>query len=139
MNTIQLLGRVGKTPEIRYAQSGIPICNLSLATSEKIKGEEKTQWHRLVAFSKTAELIEKYVKKGDQLCIEGKIQYDKYDKNGNTVYTTDIIVNRIHFIGGKSNNGQTNNNRQNQGSGQNHRQFQGGSQGSQDDDSAIPF
>ena len=91
------------------------ICNLSLATSEKIKGEEKTQWHRLVSFGKTAELIEQYVKKGDQLAIEGKISYGSYDKDGTTVYTTDIIVNRIHFVSSKSNQNQERKQSANQG------------------------
>ena len=101
MNIVTLLGRIGKEPEVRYSQQGMAICNISLATSEKIKGEDKTQWHRLVAFDKTAELIGKYVNKGDQLGIEGKISYGSYEKDGTPIYTTDIIVNRIHFVGGK--------------------------------------
>ena len=101
MNIVTLLGRIGKEPEVRYSQSGMAVCNVSLATSEKVKGEDKTQWHRLVAFDKTAELIGKYVNKGDQLGIEGKISYGSYEKDGTPIYTTDIIVNRIHFVGGK--------------------------------------
>ena len=101
MNIVTLLGRIGKEPEVRYSQSGMAVCNVSLATSEKVKGEDKTQWHRLVAFDKTAELIGKYVNKGDQLGIEGKISYGSYEKDGTPIYTTDIIVNRIHFIGSK--------------------------------------
>jgi single-strand DNA-binding protein len=101
MNIVTLLGRIGKEPETRYTQSGMCVCNVSLATSKKIKGEDKTAWHRLVAFDKTAELIGQYVHKGDQLGVEGEISYGSYDKDGTTVYTTDIIVNRIHFVGGK--------------------------------------
>ena len=112
MNSVQLLGRVGKDPEIRYSQTGTAVCNFSLATSEKVKGDDKTQWHRCVAFLKTAEIIEKYIKKGDQLAIEGKISYGSYEKDGNTVYTTDIIVNRIHFVGGKKDGHKEPNNQQ---------------------------
>lgn len=101
MNSVQLIGRIGKSPEIRYAQSGTAVCNVSLATNKKVKREDKTSWHRLVAFGKTAELIEKYVKKGDQLGVEGEISYGSYEKEGVPVYTTDIIVNRIHFISEK--------------------------------------
>ncbi len=137
MNLVQLFGRVGKQPEIRYAQSGTAVCNLSLATSKKVKGEDKTQWHRLVAFSKTAELIEKYINKGDQLAIEGEIQYGSYEKEGVTVYTTDILVNRIHFVSGKSNN-QSNN--QDQGySQQNNSGQPQGQQPVPDDSENIPF
>jgi len=102
MNVTMLIGRIGKDPELKYSQSGMAICTFSLATTERIKGEDKTQWHRCVSFNKTAELIEKYTHKGDQLGIEGKISYGSYDKDGVKVYTTDIIVNRIHFISGKT-------------------------------------
>ena len=137
MNSVQLLGRIGKPPEIRYSQSGTAVCNVSLATSEKVKGEEKTQWHRLVAFGKTAELIEKYINKGDQLCVEGKISYGSYEKDGNTVYTTDIIVNRIHFVS-KPKQGQGGN--QSQQPAQQNNQSGGQTSGQQPIfDSDIPF
>ena len=139
MNTVQLLGRIGKSPEIRYAQSGTAVCNFSLATSEKVKGEDKTQWHRLVAFGKTAELIEKYCNKGDQLAVEGKIQYGSYEKDGQTIYTTDILVNRIHFVSSKSKFSQEPQDRQGQGYNPNQQQTQGGYQDSQLVDGDIPF
>jgi len=102
MNVVNLLGRLGRDPEISYSQSGMAICKFSLATSEKRSGEQITQWHRCTAFGKTAELIEQYIHKGDQLACEGKIQYGQYDKDGVTRYTTDIIINRIHFVSGGS-------------------------------------
>ena len=142
MNIVTLLGRVGKEPDQKYTQSGMAICNLSLATSEKSKGEEKTQWHRLVSFGKTAELIEQYVKKGDQLAIEGKISYGSYDKDGTTVYTTDIIVNRIHFVSSKSNQNQERKQPANQGYGNQQRQEPNDSGAYHPDDlqdSDIPF
>ncbi len=107
MNNVQLLGRIGQDPELNYTQSGMAVGKFSLATNKKIKGEDKTSWHRCVAFQQTAELIGKYVNKGDQLCVEGEISYGSYDKDGVKVYTTDIVVNRIHFVsaGKKQNQG----------------------------------
>jgi single-strand DNA-binding protein len=60
-NKVQLLGRVGRDPETRYTQSGDPISNFSLATSQKVKGEERTEWHQVSVFGKTAEIVEKYM------------------------------------------------------------------------------
>ena len=134
MNVVHLIGRIGKQPEIRYSQSGTAICNVSLATSKKINGEDKTEWHRLLAFGKTAELIEKHINKGDQLGIEGEIRYCQYESDGVTKYTTDIVVNRIHFIGGRSQG--------NQNQGQPQSQQQGYDQQSQpvpDEGDSIPF
>ena len=99
MNIVTLLGNIGKDPETRYTQNGMAVTNFSLATNEVVKGEKKTQWHRCVAFDKTAELIGQYVRKGSTLGVEGKISYGSYEKEGVTHYTTDIIVNRIHFTG----------------------------------------
>ena len=107
VNKVIVLGRIGKDPELSYAASGMAICKFSLATSEKNKqGEEKTEWHRCVAFQKAGELIAQYVQKGDELYVEGKISYGKYNKDGVDVYTTDIIVNQMNFISGKKGGGQ---------------------------------
>jgi len=102
MNLAILLGNVGRDPEIRYAQSGTAVVNFTLATNKKVNGEDKTSWHRCVVFGKTAEIIEQYVKKGSKIGVEGEISYGSYDKDGTTVYTTDIIVNRFHFAGEKA-------------------------------------
>jgi single-strand DNA-binding protein len=72
MNKAILIGNVGKEPEIRKTQSGISVANFSLATSKKIKGEDKTEWHRIVAWDKLAEIIEKYVHKGDKTNDRGR-------------------------------------------------------------------
>ena len=106
MNQVTLIGRVGKDPDVKYSQSGTAVCNFSLATSKKIKGEDQTQWHRCVAFGKTAEIISEYVSKGDQFAVSGEINYGSYDKDGTTVYTTDIIVFQFDFISGKKEQGQ---------------------------------
>ena len=108
MNTVQLLGYIGQQPEINYTQSGMAIGKFSLATKKRVKGEDKTSWHRCVAFQQTAELVGKYVNKGDQLAVEGDISYGSYDMDGHTVYTSDIIVNRIHFVGGRKESQQNN-------------------------------
>ena len=101
MNKAILIGNVGKEPEIRKTQSGISVANFSLATSKKIKGEDKTEWHRIVAWDKLAEIIEKYVHKGDKLMIEGEIETRDYEKDGQKVYTTEIRAWNMEMLGGK--------------------------------------
>jgi single-strand DNA-binding protein len=101
-----IIGRLGRDPEIKYAQSGTAICNLSVATSEtwndKNTGQkqEKTEWHRAVAFGKQAEILERYLKKGDQVYLEGQLQTRSYDKDGQTHYATEIVVRNFTFLGG---------------------------------------
>lgn len=105
INKIILLGRLGSIPELQTTQTGVSICTFSMATSRKKKdGQEITQWHRCKAFLKTGELIAQYVKKGDQLYIEGEINYGEYEKDGIKRYTTDIIVREMSFIGGGQKN-----------------------------------
>lgn len=101
MNKAILIGNVGKEPEIRKTQSGISVANFSLATSKKIKGEDKTEWHRIVAWDKLAEIVEKYVHKGDKLMIEGEIETREYEKDGRKVYTTEIRAWNMEMLGGK--------------------------------------
>lgn len=102
MNKAILIGNVGKQPEIRKTQSGISVANFSLATSKKVKGEDKTEWHRVVAWDKLAEIIEKYVNKGDKIMIEGEIETREYEKEGRKVYTTEIRAWNMEMLGGKS-------------------------------------
>ena len=102
MNKAILIGNVGKEPEIRKTQSGISVANFSLATSKKVKGEDKTEWHRIVAWDKLAEIIEKYLHKGDKVMIEGEIETRDYEKDGQKVYTTEIRAWNMEMLGGKS-------------------------------------
>ena len=109
VNKVILVGNLGKDPETRYAPSGDAICNVTLATSEtwndKGTGEkrEAVEWHRVVFFGKLAEIAGEYVKKGQQLYVEGSLRTDKYtDKQGIERYTTDIIVNEMQMLGGRS-------------------------------------
>lgn len=106
MNHVSLVGRLGADPEVHTFDSGATVCNMSLATSKKWtkdgEKQEKTEWHRLKAFNKTGELASQYLSKGRQVAIEGEIQYSSYEKDGEKKYTTDIIVNKIHFLSGES-------------------------------------
>ena len=105
VNKAIIIGRLGNDPEMRYMPSGEAVANLSIATSEnwtdKTTGEkrEKTEWHRVVAFRRTAEIIGQYCKKGDQIYIEGKLQTRKRtDKNGQDHYTTEIIADSVQLL-----------------------------------------
>lgn len=106
VNRAVLLGHVGRDPEVRYLQSGEPVANFSLATTEKWtdkRGEkqEKTEWHRCVAFAKTAQVVRDYVQRGKQLYVEGSIQYKEYtDKEGNKKHSTEIKVHQLVLLGG---------------------------------------
>lgn len=105
LNRATLIGRLGRDPEIKYTQSGAAVCNFSMATSENWtdkagEKQEKTEWHRVVAFGKPAEILEKYLKKGDQVFIEGKLQTRQYDKEGQTHYSTEVVVTGFTFLGG---------------------------------------
>jgi single-strand DNA-binding protein len=109
VNKAILLGRVGKDPEVRSLDNGKMVANFSLATSESYKdrnGEKKenTEWHNLVLWGKTAEIAQKYVKKGDQIYVEGKITTRSWEKDGVTRYTTEIQVNNLTMLGGKRSN-----------------------------------
>lgn len=107
VNKVILLGNVGKDPEIRSTQSGTLVASLTLATTEKQKDQQgnwqdKTEWHNLVAFSRTAEIIRDYVKKGNPLFVEGKIQTRSWDdkETGQKKYRTEIIINEMTLLGG---------------------------------------
>jgi len=107
-NKVQLIGNIGQTPEIRTFDNGNKVANFTMATNEQFtntKGEKitNTQWHNLVAWGKTAEIVENYIKKGTEIAIDGKIQYETYDdKDGNKRYTTKIQVNEILMLGTKN-------------------------------------
>lgn len=103
-NKVQLIGNIGQAPEIVNLESGKKLAKFSIATNENYKnaqGEKvtETQWHNLVAWNKTAELIEKYVEKGQQIAIEGKLTSRSYDdQEGNKKYITEVIVNELFLF-----------------------------------------
>lgn len=104
-NRVQLIGNVGQDPEIKNLEGGRKLANISLATNDSYtneKGEKitDTQWHRLTAWGNTAEIIEKYVTKGKEIAITGKISYKSYDdKNGEKRFATEITINELQFVG----------------------------------------
>lgn len=104
-NKVQLIGNVGNTPEIKSLEGGKKIAKLTLATNESYKNEkgekvEDTQWHNIIAWGKTAEIIEKYVEKGKEIAIEGKLTHRSYDdKNGDKRYVTEIVVSELLLLG----------------------------------------
>lgn len=102
VNKATVLGYVAKDPQITR-KNDLIIANFIIATSEKSKEKEITEWHNLVAFNKTAEVVEKYVKKGSLLYVEGKLKTDSYDKDGITRYSTKIITNEIVLVPTNSN------------------------------------
>ncbi len=106
INKVILVGNLGNDPEVRYAQSGGAITTISVATSESWKDkngeqQERTEWHRVKAFGRLAEIMGEYLKKGRQVYIEGSLRTEKYtDKNGVEKYSTDIIADEMQMLGG---------------------------------------
>ena len=98
VNKVMLVGRVGSDPDIKDARGDLKVCNISLATSSGYGEKETTDWHRVTFFGKTAETVKEYVVKGQEIYVEGRIQYRKYtDKQGIEKYSTDIIANQMQL------------------------------------------
>ena len=131
INKVIIVGNLGNDPEIRYAQNGNAIANLSVATSETWKDQqgqpqEKTEWHRIVMYRRLAEIAGEYLKKGSKIYIEGKLQTRKWqDQSGNDRYTTEIVANELQMLdsrgegagGGQARGGQGGYNQGNSGGG----------------------
>jgi single-strand DNA-binding protein len=105
VNKVFLLGRLGKDPEMRATQGGMTIASFTLATSDRAKDaqgnwQDKTEWHNLVAFQRTAEIVRDYCKKGSQVFVEGKIQTRSWDdkESGQKKYRTEILVNELSLL-----------------------------------------
>ncbi len=108
VNKVILLGNVGKDPEVKFLPSGLPVANLTLATSDRFKDkagewQDRTEWHNLTAYQRTAEIIRDYVKKGAKLYVEGRIQTRSWDDqaSGQKKYRTEIIVNDVVLLSGR--------------------------------------
>ena len=106
-NSVRLIGNVGADPEIKTLESGVKIASFSLATTDVYKdksGEKKkdTEWHRIVAFGGVAGVIEGYVKKGKQIAVEGKLKTRSWEKDGKTNYITEVVINSMQLLGGKT-------------------------------------
>ena len=106
-NKVQLIGNLGNNPEIITLDSGKKLAKFSIATNDSYKnaqGEKvtETQWHNVIAWNKTAEIIEKYLEKGKEIAIEGKLTSRSYDdKEGNKRYVTEIVINELLMLGSK--------------------------------------
>jgi single-strand DNA-binding protein len=120
LNKVILIGNLGQDPEVRSIANGGRVANFSLATSRQWSGQggdkqEKTEWHRIVAWNNSkgagtglADVVEKFVKKGDKLYVEGRIEYRSWqDKEGQTRYTTEIIASEIIMLSGKGGGGES--------------------------------
>lgn len=109
LNKVMIIGRLGQDPELKYTPGGDAVCNFSVATSDKWtdkagQQQEKTEWHRVVAWKKLAELCNQYLSKGRQSYIEGKLTTRSWDdKDGNKRYTTEIKASTVQFLGGNQN------------------------------------
>ena len=110
MNKVMLIGNVGQDPEVRYVEQGVAVARLRLATTERgytlqngTQVPEHTDWHTVILWKKLAEIVEKYVHKGDRLYIEGRIRYTTYDdKQGQRRYATEIWADNMELLGGGS-------------------------------------
>jgi single-strand DNA-binding protein len=107
INKVILVGNVGNDPEVQYVMENVPVARFRLATSENYKNKSgervtNTEWHNVVVWRGLATVVEKYVKKGMKLYIEGKISYRKYEKDGQVQYYTDIVADEMKMLDSKS-------------------------------------
>ncbi|MGD2216835.1 MAG: single-stranded DNA-binding protein [Gemmatimonadales bacterium] len=111
VNKAIIIGNLGADPEIRTTPQGSRVTTLSVATNRRWQNrsgemQEDTQWHRVVAWNKLAEIVEQYLKKGDRVYIEGRLQYRQWeDQNGQKRYTTEIVANDMVMLGGRGEGG----------------------------------
>lgn len=103
MNKVILIGRLGKSPELKYTASGIAVCRFTMATTDTYydKNKEKkevTEWHRIVVWGKQGENCHKFIDKGSTVSVEGKIKNESYEKDGETRYTTSIVAQNVIFL-----------------------------------------
>jgi single-strand DNA-binding protein len=113
MNKVMLFGRLGRDPEVRATNdNGGKVCNLSLATTERFKDrtgewQEATEWHRVVAFGRTAENCEQYLAKGREILVEGRLRTREWeDQSGAKRYATEVVAANITFAGGRGGSGE---------------------------------
>ena len=108
LNKAMLIGRLGKDPDVRFTQSGMAVANFTMATSEvwidKATNEkkERTEWHRIVAFGKLGEICGKYLAKGKQVYVEGRLQTRSWEQDGVTKYTTEIVASDMQMLDAKN-------------------------------------
>jgi single-strand DNA-binding protein len=107
INKVILVGNVGRDPDIQTTNGGTKVAHLSLATSRRVPRnggfEDRTEWHRLTLWDRLAQIAEEYVRKGDRLYIEGRIEYDSFEKNGVTIPTAEVQVRELVMLGAPRN------------------------------------
>lgn len=124
LNRVMIIGRLGADPELRYTQAGQPICSLRVATDESYTDKngnrvERTEWHSVVVFGKTADHCNQFLRKGSLVYVEGKLATRKWqDKNGQDRYTTEIRADRVQFLEKRENGPQKPAQRQERGKAQ---------------------
>ncbi|MGJ8619376.1 MAG: single-stranded DNA-binding protein [Methylophilaceae bacterium] len=112
VNKVILVGNLGRDPEVRYMPNGEAVCNFSIATTENWKDksgvkQEKTEWHNIVMYRRLAEIAGEYLKKGRSVYVEGRLQTRKWEKDGVTRYSTEIIADQMQMLGTKGDSGGT--------------------------------
>ena len=108
LNKVQIIGNLGRDPEVRYTPNGNAVCNVSVATTRQWKNkdsgerQEETEWHRVVFYDRLAEIAGEYLKKGRPVYVEGRLKTRKWqDKEGKDVYTTEVIAENMQLLGGR--------------------------------------
>lgn len=120
LNKVMLIGNAGKDPEVRHLENGVAVVTLPIATTERYKdrnGEfkEQTEWHNVVFWRSLADIVEKYVKKGSQIFIEGKLRTRNWeDQSGQKKYITEIVAENLRLLGRRGGEGDNNNQQNNQ-------------------------
>lgn len=106
VNKLILVGNVGRDPEVQSTSGGQKVAHFSLATSRRIPREsgfeERTEWHRLTVWNRLAELADEYIRKGDRLYVEGRMEYDSYERDGVTIPTAEVVVRELVMLGSAS-------------------------------------
>lgn len=148
MNLVILTGRLGRDPESRTTQSGTTVCTLSVATDEREKDRDgnwvkRPEWHRVVCFGKVAENVARYLEKGRQLSVQGRLRTNKWqDRDGVDRWTTEILAHHIEFLGGGNNSGNGGNDRRDdrgRGRDDHHSDYDDGGAAYDGPDDDIPF
>ena len=109
VNKVILVGNIGRDPDIQTTNGGTKVAHVSLATSRRVPRngsfEDRTEWHRLTMWDRLAQLAEDYVRKGDRVYVEGRIEYDSFEKNGVTIPTAEVQVRELVLLGSPKGNG----------------------------------
>ncbi len=106
VNKIILVGNVGRDPDIQQTKSGTKVAHLSLATNRRVPpgsdGEERTDWHRLTFWNRLAQFAEDYIRTGDRIYVEGRVEYDSYERDGVSIPTADVMVREVVLLSSKA-------------------------------------